>query len=163
MKTDLTKEAEQFLWNHYIDGKMGVFGCFEVSLGIRDVWSSGEYERVDFMTYDTKGDFRCFEIKVSKTDFKSSAKKTFVGDYNYYVMPKKLYNELGGKDYFDQYKFREVGVLLFDQTKPCVKTAKRKRVMFDIRANLMESMMKSMFREQKKFYEITPYWNNLVH
>lgn len=163
MKTDLTKQAEQFLWNHYIDGKMGVFGCFEVSLGIRDVWSSGEYERVDFMTYDTKGDFRCFEIKVSKADFKSSAKKNFVGDYNYYVMPKKLYNELGEKDYFDQYKFREVGVLLFDQTKPCVKTAKRKRVMFDIRANLMESMMKSMFREQKKFYEITPYWNNLVH
>ncbi|MGX7408063.1 hypothetical protein ACWOE8_07350 [Enterococcus avium] len=30
MKTDLTKQAEQFLWNHYIDGKMGVFGCFEV-------------------------------------------------------------------------------------------------------------------------------------
>ena len=159
MKTDLTKIAEKFLWDQYIHNKMGVFGCYEVSLGERDVWSSGDYERVDFMTYDTKGDFRCYEIKVSKSDFNSSAKKTFIGDYNYYVMTKDLYDVLGGKTHFDQYKYRDIGILLFDQVKPCVKTAKRKRVMFDIRANLMESLMKSMFREQKKLYKMTPYWS----
>lgn len=74
-------------------------------------------------------------------------------------MTKDLYDALGGKTHFDQYKYRDIGILLFDQVKPCVKTAKRKRVMFDIRANLMESLMKSMFREQKKLYKMTPYWS----
>ncbi|MRI69707.1 hypothetical protein FDP56_04645 [Enterococcus casseliflavus] len=137
---------------------MGVFGCYEVSLGIRDVWSSGDHERVDFMTYDTKGDFRCYEIKVSKSDFNSKAKKSFVGDYNYYVLPIALYNELGGKDYFNRYIDNDIGIIAFDAIKPCLRSAKKKRVMFDIRANLMESMMKSMFREQKKLYRELPYW-----
>lgn len=36
----------------------GVFGCFEVTIG----WFGKE--RVDYMTYDTKGIWRCYEIKV---------------------------------------------------------------------------------------------------
>ena len=158
MKTNLTKEAEKYLWQQYIHGKMGVFGCYEVSLGIRDVWSSGDHERVDFMTYDTKGDFRCYEIKVSKSDFHSTAKKSFVGDYNYFVMPKALYNELGGRDYFNSRVDLDIGIILFNENKSCIRQAKRKRVMFDVRANLMESMMKSLFREQKKLYQLAPYW-----
>lgn len=134
-KTDLTKQAEWFLWRQYISDKVGIFGCYEVSLGVRDIWSSGEHERVDFITYDTKGDFRCYEIKVSKSDFYSTAKKSFVGDYNYYAMPAALYNELGGKVYFDKPSVSDIGIILFDQLKPCVRSAKRKRVMFDIRAN----------------------------
>lgn len=38
------------------------------------------------MTYDTKGIFRCYEVKVSKADFHSAAVKSFVGHYNYYVL-----------------------------------------------------------------------------
>ena len=158
MKTELTKKAEKLLWQRYIFGKMGVFGCYEVSLGVRDVWASGDHERVDFMTYDTKGDFRCYEIKVSKSDFNSPAKKSFVGDYNYFVMPVSLYDELGGKDYFNKYIDKDIGIIVFNEVPICLRMAKRKRVMFDIRANLMESMMKSMFREQKKFYRVKPYW-----
>lgn len=66
--------------------KTGVFGCFEVTIGF-----FGK-ERVDYMTYDTKGIFRCYEIKVSKADFHSGAKKSFVGHYNYYVLTKELYD-----------------------------------------------------------------------
>lgn len=157
-KTDLTKQAERFLWNQYIKGKMGIFGCYEVSLGGRDVWASIECERVDFMTYDTKGDFRCYEIKVSKSDFNSTAKKSFVGHYNYYVMPQALYDDLGGQDFFNDQVDGDVGIILFDQLRSCIRNAKRKRVMFDISANLMESMMKSMFREVKKMNNIKPYW-----
>lgn len=36
--------------------KTGVFGCYEVTIGF-----CGR-ERVDYMTYDTKGVFRCYEI-----------------------------------------------------------------------------------------------------
>ena len=59
--------------------KMGTFGCYEVTIGY------GGKERVDYMTYDTKGIFRCYEVKVSKADFHSAAVKSFVGHYNYYV------------------------------------------------------------------------------
>lgn len=57
VKTELTRDAERFLWNQYISGEKGVFECYEVSVGGRDVWSSGEHERVDFMSYDMVGDF----------------------------------------------------------------------------------------------------------
>lgn len=40
--------------------KMGTFGCYEVTIGY------GGKERVDYMTYDTKGIFRCYEVKVSR-------------------------------------------------------------------------------------------------
>ena len=36
--------------------KMGTFGCYEVTIGY------GGKERVDYMTYDTKGIFRCYEV-----------------------------------------------------------------------------------------------------
>ncbi|RBR96506.1 hypothetical protein EB62_00956 [Enterococcus faecalis] len=75
MKTDLTRQAEKCLW-HYTN-KMGVFGCFEVTIG----WFGKE--RVDFMTYSTDNTIRCYEIKVTLADLKSSAKQTFLSDYNY--------------------------------------------------------------------------------
>lgn len=157
-KTEQTKHAERFLWNQYIKYKMGVFGCYEVTIGDRDTWHGGGYERVDFMTYDSKGEFRCYEIKVSKSDFNSTAKKSFYGDFNYYVMPQKLYNELGGKEYFDQYQYKDIGVLIFNREAPCIKQPKRKPVAFNNRADMMESMLRSMFREEKKLYEIKAYW-----
>lgn len=41
--------------------------------------------------------WRFFEIKVSKADFNSKAKITFIGDFNYYVMPEELYEEVKHK------------------------------------------------------------------
>ena len=63
----------------------GQFGCDEVTIG------PAGCERVDYMTVDFKGVWRCYEIKVSKADFRSKARKTFVGHLNYYVMPQVLY------------------------------------------------------------------------
>jgi len=138
---------------------MDIFGCYEVTIGCRDTWHGGGYERVDFMTYDTRGEFRLYEIKVSKSDFNSSAKKTFCGDYNYFVMPEALYCELGGKEYFDNnYSYKDIGIILYDAIKPCIRQAKRKTVQFNTRADMLESMLKSMFREEKKLYDLKPYW-----
>lgn len=86
MKTEKTLSLEREI--RRATYKMGVFQCFEVTIGF-----FGK-ERVDFMTYDTKGIFRCYEIKVTKSDFYSSAAKSFVGHYNYFVLPKELYYEV---------------------------------------------------------------------
>jgi len=85
-KTKETIELEKAIYN--LTAKQGVFGCYEVTIG----WFG--HERVDYMTYDTKGIFRCYEIKVSKADFNSKAKHTFLGHYNYYVMPTELYEQV---------------------------------------------------------------------
>lgn len=66
----------------------GQFGCDEVTIG-----PFGR-ERVDYLTWDFKGVWRCYEIKVSKADFRSRARKTFVGNLNYYVMPEALYEDV---------------------------------------------------------------------
>ena len=51
-------------------------------------------EIVDFMSYDAKNDiFRCYEIKVTMQDFRSKAKKSWYGNYNYLVLSKELYDE----------------------------------------------------------------------
>ena len=86
MKTEETKRLERAIWK--ATNKQGVFGCFEVTIG----WFGKE--RVDYMTYDTKGVFRCYEIKVTKTDFHSHCHNSFVGDLNYYVLPADLYEEV---------------------------------------------------------------------
>jgi hypothetical protein len=55
---------------------------------------------VDFLIYEVhnfgkgKEIWRCYEIKISNSDFHSKCKKTFVGNFNYYVMPKELYEEV---------------------------------------------------------------------
>lgn len=86
MKTEETLRMEKSI--RRATRKMGVFGCFEVTIGF------GGKERVDYMTYDTNGIFKCYEIKVTKTDFRSEAAKSFVGHYNYYVLTRELYEEV---------------------------------------------------------------------
>lgn len=82
MKTSLTKELEDNLYSLYHE-KRG-WGCHEVSL-------FGTNEIVDFISVDYDGIVKCYEIKVSKNDFYSNASKTFIGHYNYFVMPNELY------------------------------------------------------------------------
>lgn len=117
---------------------MGVFGCFEVTIGF------GGDERVDYMTVDTKGVWRCYEIKASKKDFYSSAKKSFVGNFNFYVMPR---------DVFEQVKRDippHVGVYC--------GTAIRKRATrqeLSVPADVLkDSMIRSLFRDYEKYVRL---------
>lgn len=152
-KTELTKAAEQFLWNEYIRSKMGIYGCYEVNLGKRDPWEK-DREVVDFITYKNDGTFRCYEIKVSVSDFKSNAKTSFLGHYNYYVMTTDL---------FEKVKLlipRGIGVVLFDvysEKRNPIK-AKRQKVSEEACNKYMAAMMKSIHREQAKFYKVKGYW-----
>lgn len=111
MKTEETINAERELY--FATRKIGVFGCFEVTIGF-----FGK-ERVDYMTYDTKGIFRCYEVKVTKADFHSSAVKSFVGHYNYYVITNELYSQV--KDEIPAH----IGVII---KRECVKAAKKQDI-----------------------------------
>lgn len=144
-KTDLTTELEKKLWE--VTNKIGVFGCFEVTIGF------GGNERVDYMTYDTKGIWRCYEIKVSKEDFYSDAAKTFVGHYNYYVMPEGLYEEVK-KDIP-----KHIGV---HNGSYCLKNARKQELDIDEQI-LKDSIIRSLYREQEKFIKTcdTSYINRL--
>ena len=136
--------------------KMGTFGCYEVTIGY------GGKERVDYMTYDTKGIFRCYEVKVSKADFHSAAVKSFVGHYNYYVLTRELYDQVKGEipDW--------VGVYIGDY---CAKKAKKQDLSdreYKIRLSingrstdvstplvemLKESMIRSLYRDSDKLIQ----------
>ena len=59
--------------------------------------------RVDFMKFKPvnntvsgieKGDFYCYEVKSSVEDFHSKNGHNFLGDYNYYVMPEEVYEQI---------------------------------------------------------------------
>ena len=88
--------------------KRGVFCCYEVTIG----WYGKE--RVDYLTYDTNGVWRCYEIKVSKSDFYSKSHNTFLGHFNYYVMPEELYEQVKdcGKEVYIFGDAKQVGTAL---------------------------------------------------
>lgn len=136
-KTELTLELEKSLYK--ATAKQGLFSCFEVTIG----FNSKNPERVDYITYDTKGIWRCYEIKVSKADFHSKAKKTFIGHYNYYVMPKELYEEV--KDEIPKH----IGV---HTSSYCIKNAKKQDLAVDEKI-LKDSLIRSLYRDSKKLYQ----------
>ncbi|MHA2856908.1 hypothetical protein ACXZ7E_23105 [Paenibacillus lautus] len=131
-KTDLTLQLERQIYG--ATNKMGTFGCFEVTIG----WYG--QERVDYLTYDTKGIWRCYEIKVSKADFYSKAKKTFIGHLNYYVMPHELFNVV--KEDIPSH----IGVYAGSYS---LKKAKRQSLGIDEQV-LKDSMIRSLAREAGK-------------
>lgn len=159
-KTELTRNAEQLVYCH--TNKMGTFGCFEVTLG----WYGEEI--VDYITYDTNSEIRCYEIKVSKSDFKSKAKLSFKGHFNYFVMPEELYDELLSEENDDLRNVSlkmwinsyGVGVYVFGGKNgwKCIKNAKRRNVTLATTSMILESMLRSTNREMKKFYLEKPYW-----
>ncbi|CAM3707495.1 hypothetical protein COLU111180_04200 [Cohnella lubricantis] len=135
MKTEDTLSLERDIWK--ATNKQGVFGCLEVTIG----WFGDE--RVDYMTYDTKGIFRCYEIKASKSDFYSSAKKTFVGHFNYFVLTKELYEQV--KEDIPRHVGVYVGSLL-------VKKAKRQELKVDEQI-LKDSLIRSLSRDVDKLFK----------
>jgi hypothetical protein len=92
------------------------------------------------MTYDTKGVFRCYEVKVSKSDFHSQAHNTFLGHYNYYVMPTELYEKVEAE------KPSHIGVYV---NGCCVKNPKRQQLTVDVQT-LKDSLIRSLSREVEK-------------
>lgn len=66
-------------------------------------YATGSAVRVDFMRFKPvnntvsgieKGDFYCYEVKSSIEDFRSKHGHNFLGDFNYYVMPESVYEQV---------------------------------------------------------------------
>lgn len=89
MKTKLTKDLESTLYQYCLE--QGSYVVEEVSMpdkkGIVDTLS---YQQLTDKTIE----WRCYELKVTKADFHSKAKLSFIGNYNYFVLTKKLYEEV---------------------------------------------------------------------
>ena len=85
-KSDLTYQLEETI--ALATWRPGQIGCPEVGLGDEGI--------VDYATISLSGDREvcCYELKISRSDFLSDAKKTFIGDLNYYVIPTALWNSV---------------------------------------------------------------------
>ncbi len=143
-KTDLTQKYESILIGVY----KREYGCPEVSMGI----GTAKNGRVDYLVMDSKGIFKCYEIKVTKADFRSTNINSFEGHYNYYAMPESLFEEVKGEipDH--------VGVVIpGDYPKPYlrnVKKAKRQELSDEQRLNLTQYLTRSLARDANRYYEI---------
>lgn len=131
-KSEATIQLERDIYS--ATKKMGVFGCYEVTIG----WYGSE--RVDYITYDTKGIWRCYEIKVSLSDFRSKAKLSFHGHYNYYVLTEELYEKV--KDEIPKH----IGVYVGQRLK---KRPKKQELGVDENV-LKSSLIRSLSREADK-------------
>ena len=119
--------------------KKRTFGCPEVTIG----WYGKK--RVDFVETNTRGVIKCYEIKVSKTDFHSKHGHTFIGNYNYYAMTKELYEEV--KDEIPP----DIGVMLLGSRLMYVaKSAKYKKI--NNNSEIIMYLLRSMSREVKKSF-----------
>ncbi|MDT0934398.1 hypothetical protein RNS24_05705 [Staphylococcus pseudintermedius] len=142
MKSNKTIAAERYLYNLLLKGKLNVYGCHEVTIGIEPLKKGREI--VDFLTYDSKNVFSAYEIKVTKEDLKSNAKLSFVGHYNYFVLPRQLYEEVKGTDLLPF----NVGIVIIGEG--LIKKSGRKTLSMSDNIKLLESLMRSLNRENKK-------------
>lgn len=176
MKTQLTKDIENCILKEF--AKMGTFLVPEAGINIKrfgfpkryynmcklteqemiekgwkPVWHT-DTEIVDVLSWESnKNIWKCFEIKISYQDFKSAASKTFVGNYNYYVVPDTLLDKI--KDEVPSH----IGIYVYD-TKPneyrwykyltCSKKAK-KQELGCTQDEIYYGMIKSLYREVKKY------------
>ncbi len=107
MKTKLTRQLESTLYQYCLE--QGAYVVEEVSMpdkkGIVDTLS---YQQLP----DGQIEWRCYELKVTKNDFHSKAKLSFIGHYNYFVLPQALYEEV--KDEIPSH----IGVLIYRAFDP---------------------------------------------
>lgn len=109
MKTSLTTKMEEVLY--YYCRENGDIVVEEVAMpedqGIVDTLSCR-------LTAEKQFEWRCYELKVSKADFRSKAKLSFIGNYNYFVLPAALFEKIKeeipssvGVMVYHQYLFEE--------------------------------------------------------
>lgn len=139
-KNELTQKLESAI--RRATSKVGVFSCFEVKIGFD---YDNLHGRVDFITIDTKNIVRCYEVKSSVSDFRSKAKWTFVGHYNYFVLDSDTWEKV--KDEVPKH----VGVYVFGT---CVKKPKKQTVTEEMLTTIRMSMIRSLSRDVDKLYKL---------
>jgi len=144
-----TKEIEHVAYKHL--SKIGWYGCFEVAIP-RAIIDKYHRERVDLLTYETSGIFRAYEIKRNKADFYSGHTWSWIGHYNYFIMPKELYDKV--KDDIPD----GIGVwCIYEDGKrkwmECEKKPKKRELLCS-HEDMIFSLMQGLSREYKKYRKI---------
>ena len=149
MKTAETKLIEYMLLtscfgnNHKLAKE---YGTTEVTIGFqRDGYRK---ELVDFLSYNAKKDiFRCYEIKVSMSDFRSKAKKSWYGNYNYLAVTEDLYKEISLSDWKKELP-NGVGMIVFNPdtlSSYSVIKATKQEIDTEIKNVLKNSLLRTLF------------------
>lgn len=148
MKTTLTQEIEKALYYY----------CLELGgIVVEEVTMPDEQGIVDTLACFFKPnatEWRCYELKVTKADFYSKAKLSFIGHYNYFVLTEELYKKV--QDDIPN----EIGVLIYrpytqaedlpaDGTFFIAKKPLRRELLVEETA-LTQRFMSSLFREVQK-------------
>lgn len=142
-----TKDIENIAYNYF--WKKGWYGVFEVAIP-RAIVNKYHRERVDLLSYETSGVYRAYEIKRDKNDFYSGCAWSWIGNYNYFIMPYSLYNEV------KQDIPNDIGVWVIrerSKTMECIKKPKYRELLCSS-ADMMFSMMQAMSREYKKYRKL---------
>jgi hypothetical protein len=88
MKTSLTMQMEETLY--YYCRNNGDIVVEEVTMPE----DQGIVDTLACRLVDNQFEWRCYELKVSKADFRSKAKLSFIGNYNYFVLPAALFEKV---------------------------------------------------------------------
>lgn len=177
-KSNLTLEIENQALKQF--SKMGVFMCPEcffqrawikdepANVSLQEFHTNPRFtqivgkhiktEIVDILELNSQKGWVCYEIKISKSDFHSEAIKSFVGNYNYYLMPEELYNKV-------QYEIpKEIGVYTYkNKYLTLVKKSRKKKLIEGMDGQLNYGMIRALNREREKQrakIKLT-YYNNL--
>lgn len=124
-----------------------IYGCEEVTIGFYNNGHGNEI--VDFMTMDSKGIIKCYEIKVTLKDLKSNAKKSWYGHFNYLVVSNELYKQVDGD--FSQYIPNYVGVIK-GNSLCSERKCKRIEISQGQSEMLKESLVRSMYWKMIKYH-----------
>lgn len=150
-KTSETLKVEQQL--AFYTNKIGIYGIKEVSL--RKYAYGAIDERVDYITIDNTSVIRCYEIKVTKTDFLSTAHLSWWGDYNYLVVTDALLPQIDKLPEYSKLVFSGVGIIavsLESNKVTFVRKPKKKQVSISQRTAVIESMVKSASNQLREIY-----------
>lgn len=149
MKTPLTMQLEETLY-HYCRENGDVV--------VEEVVMPDDQGIVDTLACrllpDKGFEWRCYELKVTKADFRSTAKLSFVGHLNYFVLPQPLFQQVSAEIP------PEIGVLCYhpyaipeDHPLPgyltVVKKARRQALQVDENA-LIHRLLSAQAREVGK-------------
>ena len=126
------------------------YGTTEVTIDFQR--NGNGRELVDFISYDPKKDiFRCMEIKISMQDFRSNAKKSWYGNYNYLVLSYDLYQEQS----LDNWKSEipaHVGIIVINTSTLERETVKRSSAIEidDVQKDMLKnSLIRTLFYQNQ--------------
>ena len=141
---DIENKLNEIITDRHRNSSFGYYGCEKVTIGFANNGHGNEI--VDFMSMDSKGIIRCYEIKVTMADLKSKAKLSFYGHYNYLVIGGELLDKL------DEVKLltpKEIGIL--DNNLSAIRRPKLKGIHTATETMLKESLVRSMYHKMNKY------------